>query len=66
MATAKQVEFVKSLQSQCRLDDEESYTDEEIRAMPHKEVSKVIDQLLEESAKYRIYDEGMSNGLPNQ
>ncbi|MCD8905904.1 hypothetical protein K2V56_10455 [Staphylococcus chromogenes] len=66
MATVKQVEFVKSLQSQCGLSDDESYTEKQIIAMSHKEVSKVIDELLGELAQQNMYNDCMSNGLPNQ
>ncbi|WP_381418594.1 hypothetical protein [Staphylococcus hyicus] len=66
MATVKQVEFVKSLQRQCGLSDDESYTEKQIIAMSQKEVSKVIDELLGELAQQNMYNDCMSNGLPNQ
>lgn len=59
MATDKQVEYVDSLQNQTSLTD---YSRKEIKAMTHKEISDLIDELNHDIA----YDEVMSNGLPNQ
>ncbi|MDK8537260.1 MULTISPECIES: hypothetical protein [Staphylococcus] len=59
MATDKQVEYVDSLQNQTSLTD---YSRKEIKAMTHKEISDLIDELNDDIA----YDEVMSNGLPNQ
>lgn len=59
MATDKQVEYVCSLQGQTSLTD---YSRKEIKAMTHKEISDLIDELNDDIA----YDEVMSNGLPNQ
>ena len=55
MATDKQVEYVRGLQKQTSLID---YSRKEIKAMTHKEVSKLRDDIL--------YNELMSYGLPNQ
>lgn len=43
MATQKQVDYVMSLQEQLELEDCEKYTDEQVKAMSHKEVSNVIE-----------------------
>lgn len=59
MATDKQVEYVCSLQNQNSLTD---YSRKEIKAMTHKEISDLIDELNNDIA----YDEVMSTGLPNQ
>jgi len=59
MATDKQVEYVCSLQGQTSLTD---YSRKEIKAMTHKEISDLIDELNNDIA----YDEVMSTGLPNQ
>ncbi|QIY36446.1 hypothetical protein [Staphylococcus hominis] len=59
MATDKQVEYVCSLQGQTSLTD---YSRKEIKAMTHKEISDLIDELNNDIA----YDEVMSAGLPNQ
>lgn len=59
MATDKQVEYVYSLQGQTSLTD---YSRKEIKAMTHKEISDLIDELNNDIA----YDEVMSTGLPNQ
>lgn len=59
MATDKQVEYVYSLQGQTSLTD---YSRKEIKAMTHKEISDLIDELNNDIA----YDELMSAGLPNQ
>ena len=59
MATDKQVEYVDSLQNQTSITD---YSRKEIKAMTHKEISDLIDELNDDIA----YDEVMSNGLPNQ
>ena len=59
MATDKQVEYVESLQNQTSLTD---YSRKEIKAMTHKEISDLIDELNDDIA----YDEVMSTGLPNQ
>lgn len=59
MATDKQVEYVCSLQGQTSLTD---YSREEIKAMTHKEVSNLIDELNNDMA----YNDVMSTGLPNQ
>ena len=59
MATDKQVEYVRSLQNQTSLTD---YSRKEIKAMTHKEVSNLIDELRDDI----LYNELMSYGLPNQ
>jgi len=59
MATDKQVEYVCSLQGQTSLTD---YSRKEIKAMTHKEISDLIDELNNDIA----YDEVMITGLPNQ
>ncbi|AFM73820.1 hypothetical protein PZL24_05450 [Staphylococcus epidermidis] len=59
MATDKQVEYVRSLQGQTSLTD---YSRKEIKAMTHKEVSNLIDELRDDI----LYNELMSYGLPNQ
>lgn len=59
MATDKQVEYVYSLQGQTSLTD---YSRKEIKAMTHREISDLIDELNNDIA----YDEVMSTGLPNQ
>ncbi|MGS5451002.1 hypothetical protein ACVD45_08775 [Staphylococcus aureus] len=59
MATDKQVEYVESLQNQTSLTD---YSRKEIKAMTHKEVSNLIDELNNDMA----YNDVMSTGLPNQ
>ncbi|MCG2136064.1 putative membrane-anchored protein [Staphylococcus epidermidis] len=59
MATDKQVEYVFSLQKQTSLTD---YSRKEIKAMTHKEVSNLIDELRDDI----LYNELMSYGLPNQ
>ncbi|EJE32939.1 hypothetical protein [Staphylococcus epidermidis] len=59
MATDKQVEYVCSLQGQTSLTD---YSRKEIKAMTHKEVSNLIDELRDDI----LYNELMSYGLPNQ
>ncbi|MCH4336065.1 hypothetical protein [Staphylococcus haemolyticus] len=59
MATDKQVKYVESLQNQTSLTD---YSRKEIKAMTHKEVSNLIDELRDDI----LYNELMSYGLPNQ
>ncbi|MDH9590564.1 hypothetical protein PZM51_07280 [Staphylococcus epidermidis] len=59
MATDKQVEYVRRLQGQTSLTD---YSRKEIKAMTHKEVSNLIDELRDDI----LYNELMSYGLPNQ
>lgn len=59
MATDKQVKYVESLQNQTSLTD---YSRKEIKAMTHKEISNLIDELNNDIA----YNEVMSTGLPNQ
>ena len=59
MATDKQVEYVRSLQGKTYLTD---YSRKEIKAMTHKEVSNLIDELRDDI----LYNELMSYGLPNQ
>lgn len=59
MTTDKQVEYVRSLQGQTSLTD---YSRKEIKAMTHKEVSNLIDELRDDI----LYNELMSYGLPNQ
>ena len=59
MATDKQVEYVYSQQGQTSLTD---YSRKEIKAMTHKEVSTLIDELNDDIA----YNDVMSTGLPNQ
>ena len=59
MATDKQVKYVESLQNQTSLTD---YSRKEIKAMTHKEISDLIDELNNDIA----YNDVMSTGLPNQ
>ncbi|HDE2743964.1 TPA: hypothetical protein ACF84H_001627 [Staphylococcus aureus] len=65
MATQKQVEYVMSLQEQLELEDFEKYTDEQIKAMNHKEVRNVIENYKASIRNEELYDECMSFGLPN-
>lgn len=65
MATQKQVEYVMSLQEQLELEDCEKYTDEQVKAMGHKEVSNVIENYKASISNEELYDECMSFGLPN-
>lgn len=65
MATQKQVEYVMSLQEQLELEDCEKYTDEQVKAMSHKEVSNVIENYKTSIRNEEAYDECMSFGLPN-
>lgn len=66
MATAKQVKYVKALQQQSGRHKSEMYSDKKIKAMSHKEVSGVIEKLQREIDDDALYNECMSNGLPNQ
>lgn len=59
MATDKQVEYVKGLQKQTSLTN---YSRKEIKAMTHKEVSSLINELQDDI----LYNEMMRCGLPNQ
>lgn len=60
MATQKQVEYVMSLQEQLELEDCEKYTDEQVKAMSHKEVSNVIENYKTSIRNEELYDECMS------
>lgn len=63
MATEKQVKYVLSLQEQYGNKD---YTKKEIKNMSNNEISIVIDELKTAIAEDDLYNECMSNGLPNQ
>lgn len=65
MATQRQVEYVMSLQEQLELEDCEKYTDEQVKAMSHKEVSNVIENYKASISNEELYDECMWFGLPN-
>lgn len=43
----------------------EKYTDEQVKAMSHKEVSNVIENYKTSMRDEELYDECMSFGLPN-
>ncbi|PAG63701.1 hypothetical protein, partial [Staphylococcus aureus] len=43
----------------------EKYTDEQVKAMSHKEVSNVIENYKASIRNEELYDECMSFGLPN-
>ncbi|MFD7035154.1 hypothetical protein ACFV8V_05445 [Mammaliicoccus sciuri] len=69
MATEKQVKYVQSLQEQYYDSDmceEDVLTYNEIRNMSNQEVSNRIDELKRGIAEDDLYNECMSNGLPNQ